>query len=48
MVIKKSAREILKESEIKNKLKECFKKCALGRTQLRKCVVNSMDGNNSI
>jgi len=38
----KSAREILKESEIKNKLKECFKKCAAGRQELRICVSNSM------
>ena len=40
--MKISAREILKESEIKNKLKECFKKCAAGRQQLRICVSNSM------
>lgn len=40
--MKISAREILKESEIKNKLKECFKKCAAGRLQLRVCVSNSM------
>ena len=43
MINKKSAKEILYESEISNKLKECFKKCALGRIQLRKCVVNAMD-----
>ena len=41
--MKISAREILKESEIKNRLKECFKKCATGRQQLRECVVRSMD-----
>lgn len=41
--MKISAREILKESEIKNKLKECFKKCAAGRQQLRVCVSNSMN-----
>ena len=41
--MKISAREILKESEIKNKLKECFKKCAAGRLQLRVCVSNSMN-----
>jgi len=41
--MKKSPREILKESEIKNKLKECFKKCAAGRQDLRICVTNSMD-----
>lgn len=43
MISKKSAREILNKSEINNKLKECFKKCALGRQQLRKCVANAMD-----
>jgi len=43
MAVGKSAREILKESDIKNKLKECFKKCAIGRAQLRKCVNNAMD-----
>ena len=43
MVSAKSAREILKESEIKNRLKECFEKCGLARRQLRKCVVNAMD-----
>ncbi len=42
MIKTQSAREILKESEIKNKLKECFKKCAAGRQQLRVCVSNSM------
>jgi len=41
--MKISAREILKESEIKNKLKECFKKCAAGRQRLRECVVSSMN-----
>ena len=45
--MKISAREILKESEIKNKLKECFKKCAAGRQQLRECVVRSMDAGLS-
>lgn len=47
MISKKSAREILKDSDIKNKLEECFKKCSLGRTQLRKCVVNAMDAGLS-
>jgi len=42
MINKLSSREILKHSEIKNRLKECFKKCAAGRQQLRKCVVNAM------
>jgi len=40
--MKLSAREILRVSDVKNKLKLCFKKCALGRRQLRMCVVNSM------
>jgi len=31
------------KKEIRNRLKECFKKCALGRTQLRKCVIDIMD-----
>ena len=38
-----TAREILKESDIKNKLRACFKQCAIGRSQLRKCVNNAMD-----
>ena len=42
-----SAREILKESEVKNKLKECFKKCAAGRQQLRECVTSSMNSGLS-
>ncbi len=33
----------MKKEEIKNKLKTCFLKCAEGRRQLRKCVVNAMD-----
>ncbi len=32
----------MKRKEIKNKLKNCFLKCAEGRKQLRKCVINSM------
>ena len=43
MVKTKSALEILKESEIKNELKECFRKCATGRQKLRECVVRLMD-----
>jgi len=43
MINMQSSRDILKNSEIKNKLRECFKKCALGRIQLRKCVVNAMN-----
>jgi len=43
MIIDQSAREILKEDKIKNRLHECFKKCAAGRIQLRKCVDNAMD-----
>ena len=38
-----SAREILHDTEIENKLKECFKNCANGRIRLRKCVVNAMN-----
>ena len=45
MVSAKSAREILKESEIKNRFKVCFKKCSLGRIQLRKCVDNAMNAS---
>jgi galactitol-specific phosphotransferase system IIB component len=33
----------MKKEEIKIKLKDCFKNCALGRVQLRKCVVKAMD-----
>lgn len=43
MIETKSAREILRESEIKNKLKECFRNCALGRQKLRECVIRLMD-----
>ncbi len=43
MVAVGTAREILKESDIKNKLRECFKQCANGRTQLRKCVNDAMN-----
>ena len=28
---------------IRTKLKECFERCAMGRIQLRKCVINAMD-----
>ncbi len=28
---------------IESKLEKCLKECAVGRTQLRKCVVNAMD-----
>ena len=31
------------KKEIRNRLKECFKKCASGRTQLRNCVIDIMD-----
>ena len=30
------------KKEIRKKLKECFKKCALGRKQIRSCVVDIM------
>jgi len=33
----------MNRKDIKNKLKNCFLKCAEGRRQLRKCVVNSMN-----
>jgi hypothetical protein len=42
-----SAKEILKEAEIKNNLKECFKKCAAGRQRLRGCVVDLMNNGLS-
>lgn len=47
MISKKSAKEILNDSDVKNKLKNCFKKCALGRIQLRKCVENAMNAGLS-
>ena len=43
MVVVQSAREILKENDIKNKLEQCFRKCAAGRMQLRICVDRAMD-----
>lgn len=43
MVNKKSAREILKESEIKKKFEKCFQNCIEARKQLRMCVVNALD-----
>ena len=33
----------MEKKEIKKKLKECFKNCAMGRIQLRKCIVNAMN-----
>lgn len=33
----------MNKKEIENKLEKCFKRCATGRAQLRKCVVNAMD-----
>jgi len=33
----------MNKKEIENKLEKCFKRCAAGRTRLRKCVVNAMD-----
>ena len=39
---KRSAREVLSESKIEDMLKECFKKCSLGRIQLKKCVDNAL------
>lgn len=43
MINQISSREILKISEIKTKLTEYFKKCATGRQQLRRCVINAMN-----
>ena len=31
------------KKEMRKRLKECFKKCASGRTQLRNCVIEIMD-----
>lgn len=31
------------KKEIRHKLKECFKRCALGRKKIRNCVVDIMD-----
>ena len=42
---KRSAREVLGESKIENMLKECFRKCSLGRIQLKKCVDNAMNAS---
>jgi len=47
MIKTRSAREILRSSDIENKLNECFRRCAFGRKQLRKCVVNAMDAGLS-
>ena len=33
----------MNKKEIRDKLKQCFKKCANGRTQLRNCVIDIMD-----
>ncbi|EMR72965.1 hypothetical protein MBGDN05_00409 [Thermoplasmatales archaeon SCGC AB-539-N05] len=33
----------MKKEKIRNELKECFRKCAFGRKQLRKCVTNAMN-----
>ena len=33
----------MEKEEIKKKLKGCFLKCAGGRVQLRKCVINAMN-----
>ena len=37
------AKKEINKTEIKNKLEVCFKKCAMGRSQLRKCVNNAMN-----
>jgi len=36
-----------KKEELKNKLKECFKKCSQGRKQLRKFVISALDAGLS-
>ncbi len=33
----------MNKKDIRNRLRECFKKCASGRTQLRNCVIDIMD-----
>lgn len=33
----------MKKEKIRNGLKECFRKCAFGRKQLRKCVADAMN-----
>ena len=33
----------MNKKDIRNRLKECFKKCASGRTQLRNCIIDIMD-----
>ena len=43
MINIQSSRDILIESEIKNNLKESFKKCADGRLQLRDCVEEALE-----
>jgi DNA-binding transcriptional regulator YhcF (GntR family) len=37
----------MEKKEIKNQLKKCFLKCAEGRRQLRKCVINAMNAGLS-
>ena len=37
------AKKEINKTEIKNKIEVCFKKCATGRNQLRKCVNNAME-----
>lgn len=43
MVNSKSAREILKESEIEKGFERCFQNCVRARERLRRCVVNALD-----
>ncbi len=40
--IRSLAVDLMDKKEIRNRLKECFKKCASGRAQLRNCVVDIM------
>ena len=37
----------MEKKEIRKKLMECFRKCAVGRRELRKCVVLTMDAGLS-
>jgi hypothetical protein len=40
--VKKVSLTDKEKEEIKNRLKQCFKKCGLARRQLRKCIVNGL------
>ena len=36
-------KDLMNKKSIRDRLKECFKKCASGRTKLRNCVIDIMD-----